>query len=89
MRLKETGRNSRRKRFGKVNNNHNIIDAYRQGEGGGRVGGQWGIHYYAPKVTNFIFLIVGMVVIDGVFFFANKSTFQGLHNCKFKKRDWH
>ena len=35
------------------------------------------------KYTDFIFLIVRMVVMD-VFFFVKKSTFQGLHNCKLK-----
>ena len=38
------------------------------------------------KYTDFIFLIVRMVVVDVFFFFfvAKKSTFQGLYNCKLK-----
>ena len=41
---------------------------------------------YALKYTDFIFLIVRMVVMDVFFFFffAKKSTFQGLYNCKLK-----
>ena len=35
------------------------------------------------KYTDFIFLIVRMVVMN-VFFSAKKSTFQGLYNCKLK-----
>ena len=34
------------------------------------------------KYTDFIFLIVRMVVMD--VFFAKKSTYQGLYNCKLK-----
>ena len=56
-------------------------------DGGGRVG-RWGIHYSDTlKVTNFIFLIVGMVVMDiYIFFFPKKSTFQDLHYCKSKNQ---
>ena len=58
--------------FRKVNNN-TTTDAYRQGDGGGggRVG-RWGIHYSDIfKVANFIFLILGMVVMDRFSFAKN------------------
>ena len=53
-------------------------------DGGGV--GRLGIHFSdTVKVTNFIFLIVGMVVM-GRFFFYKKSTFQDLHYCKSKNQ---
>ena len=57
------------------------------GGGGGRVG-RWRIHYSDTlKVTNFMFLIVGMVVMGRSFFFlAKKWTFQHLHYCKSKNQ---
>ena len=43
-----------------------------EGEGVGRVGSRCGIHYFALKYTNFIFLIVEMVVMDR--FFADPGS---------------
>ena len=36
--------------------------------------------------TDFIFLILSMVVMDVFFFFAKKSTFQGLYKIFFAKK---
>ena len=55
-----------------------------RGEGGGRVGGRWEIHYYALKYTDFIFLIVRMIVMGVFFFFREKMDVPGLYNCKLK-----
>ena len=44
------------------------------GGGGGRVDGWWGIHYFALKYKNVMFLIVGMVVMDRFFSRKNRRS---------------
>ena len=58
------------------------------GGGGGRFSGRLGIHYYslALKYTNIIFLIVGMVVTDLVFFLQEYRRSRICITVSFQKR---